>query len=312
MSWLCQEDPDLSDTLAAAGIEVLWRPALSEASGEQTLAMWEQAATEGVDILCVEGAIPRGPGGSGRFHRFAGATMLDWIERLAPKARHVVAVGSCAAFGGITSGGGNPSDAAGLQYLVEEAGGILGGDFRSRAGLPVVNVAGCPTHPEWVSQTLALLAAGNLTLDDLDPLNRPRFYADVLAHHGCPRNEYYEYKASAEFAGQLGCLMEHLGCVGTQAHADCNVRGWNGGNSCIDAGTPCIHCTAPGFEAPGHPFMQTPKIAGIPVGLPTDMPKAWFVALASLAKSATPARLRNNARKDRVVTPPSVKSTRRR
>jgi len=35
--------------------------------------------------------------------------------------------------------------------------------------------------------------------------------------------------------------------------------------------------------------------------LPSDMPKAWFVALAALAKSATPARVRENARADHPV-----------
>jgi hypothetical protein len=42
--------------------------------------------------------------------------------------------------------------------------------------------------------------------------------------------------------------------------------------------------------------VETPKIAGIPVGLPTDMPKAWFMALASLSKAATPERIGINAK----------------
>jgi two-component system response regulator HupR/HoxA len=82
--------------------------------------------------------------------------------------------------------------------------------------------------------------------------------------------------------------------------------------SCTRGGYACINCTAPGFEEPGHPFQQTPKFAGIPVGLPTDMPKAWFVALASLAKAATPERVRRNAAADRIVVPPSVRNTSKR
>ena len=92
--------------------------------------------------------------------------------------------------------------------------------------------------------------------------------------------------------------------LGTQAHADCNRRPWNGEGSCIRGGYACINCTAPGFEEPGHPFTETPKIAGSPIGLPTDMPKAWFVALASLSKAATPQRLRDNAVSDHIVAPP--------
>jgi uptake hydrogenase small subunit len=140
---------------------------------------------------------------------------------------------------------------------------------------------------------------------DYDNLHRPRLYADQLVHHGCTRNEYYEYKASAEHPGELGCLMEHMGCLGTQAHADCNTRLWNGNGSCTRGGYACINCTAPEFEEPRHSFVETPKIAGIPVGLPTDMPKAWFVALASLSKAATPVRLRENARSEHLIYPPT-------
>ena len=155
--------------------------------------------------------------------------------------------------------------------------------------------------------TLEALALDGLKPSDLDALGRPLFYAEQLVHHGCPRNEFYEFKASAEKHGDLGCLMENLGCKGTQAHADCNTRVWNGGSSCLKGGYACIACTEPGFESPGHAFLETPKLAGIPIGLPTDMPKAWFVALAALSKSATPRRVRENAIADHTVVRPSVK-----
>ena len=168
----------------------------------------------------------------------------------------------------------------------------------------MINVAGCPTHPGWVTETLMQLAMGELGKTELDELNRPRIYTNHLVHHGCARNEYYEFKASAELPSDQGCMMEHMGCLGTQAHADCNLRPWNGEGSCIRGGYACINCTAPGFEEPGYTFTETPKIAGIPIGLPTDMPKAWFIALASLSKAATPRRLRANAVADHIVVPP--------
>jgi Ni,Fe-hydrogenase I small subunit len=126
-------------------------------------------------------------------------------------------------------------------------------------------------------------------------------------HHGCSRNEYYEYKASAEKPSDLGCMMEHMGCLGTQAHADCNLHTWNGQGSCTRAGYACINCTSPEFEEPNHAFLHTPTIAGIPIGLPTDMPKAWFVALASLSKAATPKRVKTNALSDHIVIEPGNK-----
>ncbi len=313
MSLLCSDARDLFGLLADSGIDVLWHPSLSEASGDDVLNLLEDCAEGRVplDILCIEGAALRGPDGTGRFHLLSGTgqPMFAWIRRLAARARHVVAIGSCTAWGGITAGGANPAEACGLQYEGDEAGGLLGAEWRSRGGLPVINVAGCPTHPGWIVDTLATLGRGSFSEGELDRLGRPRFYSDQLVHHGCPRNEYYEFKASAEKASDLGCMMENLGCKGTQAHADCNTRLWNGSGSCLRGGFACINCTAPGFEAPGHPFGETPKVAGIPIALPTDMPKAWFVALAALSKSATPRRVRENARVDHPVVTPAIRKT---
>ena len=312
MSLLCAENPGLPDLLADAGIRLLWHPALSVETGAEARALLEriERGEEPLAILCVEGAIARGPRGTGRYQMLSGTgrSLMDWVASLAPRAAHVVAVGSCAAYGGVTAAGGNPSDAVGLQYEGAHPGGLLPAGWRAGAGGAVINVAGCPTHPGWVTETLMMLAAGEAVA--LDGYQRPRFYADHLVHHGCPKNEFYEYKASARELSQLGCMMENLGCIGTQAVGDCNTRPWNGEGSCTKGGYPCINCTAPEFEDPRHAFTETPKIAGIPVGLPTDMPKAWFMALASLSKAATPERLGVNAVSDHVVVPPTLRKPR--
>jgi NiFe hydrogenase small subunit HydA len=310
LSWFGYERGPLFEVLAEAGIELLWHPSISAVGLDDAMALLEACASgrEPVDILCVEGAVLRGPNGTGGFHRFGGGQpMLDWVLRIAAQARYVVAIGSCSAFGGIPAAGVNPTDAAGLQHDGMVGGGVLGPYFRNEGGLPVVNVSGCPPHPDWITETLLLLAQGRMRPDDLDEFGRPRFFADHLVHHGCPRNEYYEFKAGAQKPGDQGCLMENRGCKGTQAHADCNQRLWNGEGSCLRGGYACIRCTEPDFEEPGHPFEMTPKVAGIPIGLPADMPKAWFVALAALSKSATPPRVKENATADRLLRAPSVK-----
>lgn len=313
MSLLCSDARDLLGMLRDAGIDILWHPTLSERTGAEAIEVLHACAAGEVplDILCVEGALLRGPNGTGRFHVLAGTgkPMTEWVARLAGRARYAVAVGSCAAYGGVTAAGANPTDACGLQYEGAVCGGLLGAGYRSGSGLPVINVAGCPTHPGWVTDTLIGLALGSFGERDFDSVGRPRFYADQLVHHGCSRNEYYEFKASAEKPSDLGCMMENMGCKGTQAHADCNTRPWNGVGSCTSGGYACINCTEPGFEEPGHPFTQTPKIAGIPIGLPSDMPKAWFVALAALSKSATPKRVRKNATSDHPVVTPAIRKT---
>lgn len=304
LSLLCAEAPDVVTAFETAGINVLWHPALSRETGQEVAEIIDNVLTGEVplDILCLEGSVMMGPNGTGRFHMMSGRgePMKDVIAALAKKAGHVVAVGSCAAYGGITASGGNPGEAQGLCWDGDQPGGLLGEGFTAEAGLPVVSIPGCPVHPDWVTETLSQLTSGSMTRDHLDPVGRPNAISGRLVHHGCSRNEFYEYKASAEKLCEVGCMMENLGCKGTQAAGDCNTRAWNGSGSCITGGYPCIACTEPGFEEPGHPFVETPKIAGIPVGLPTDMPKAWFVALASLSKAATPPRLKENATSDRL------------
>ena len=313
MSLLNAENPSLYELFEQAGIELLWHPSLSESGGRALIELLESivAGATRLDILCLEGSVMKGPNGTGKFHLLSGTDtpMFEWLEKLAGVADVVLAVGTCAAFGGITAAGDNIGEATGLQYDGELPGGLLPETWRSRGELPVINVAGCPVHPGWVTDSLLLIADRQMQADQLDEYQRPRLYTDHLVHHGCPRNEYYEFKASAEKPSDQGCMMENMGCLGTQARADCNIRPWNGSGSCLKGGYACINCTAPGFEEPGHAFSETPKVAGIPVGLPTDMPKAWFVALASLAKAATPERLRQNATSERLIYPPAHTST---
>jgi len=312
LSLLGAESPDLITTLQSAGIDLLWHPSLSEQNGGEIIELF-QSIIKGdrqLDILCLEGSVIQGPNGTGLFHRLSGSDrpMRDLIHELANAAHHVIAVGSCASFGGITAAGGNHVEACGLQFDGSQSGGLLGEKFRAENGLPVINIAGCPTHPNWILETLLQISLGDMVESELDDLNRPCSYTDHLVHHACPRNEFYEYKASAGRSSELGCLMENMGCLGTQAHADCNIRLWNGEGSCLRGGYACINCTDAGFEESGHCFTETPKIAGIPIGLPTDMPKAWFVALASLAKAATPVRIKENAKSDHIHIAPGNKN----
>lgn len=310
MSALTAEDKGLAAVLNDVGLRLLWHPSISAATGAECLSIIDSVleGRQSLDILCVEGSIMTGPDGTGRIHRMAGTdrSVSHIAAALAEKARMTVAVGSCAAFGGLPAANHAVTGATGLHYGGPKKGaGLLPGDWLSRGGLPVINVSGCAPHPGWIVETIAGLALGDLTAADLDDFGRPRFFADYLAHHGCGRNEFYEFKASAQTIANRGCLMENLGCKATQAVGDCSLRSWNGGGSCTNAGSPCIACTMPGFEDPPSPFQETAKVAGIPVGLPVDMPKAWFVALAALSKSATPARVRRNAVSDRLEIPPS-------
>ena len=110
MSLLCSGARDVLGLLGSAGITLAWHPSLSEASGDEVralLAEFESGARP-LDLLCVEGSLLTGPNGSGRFHMLAGTgrPMIDWVKRLAARARYTLGVGTCAAYGGITAAGG--------------------------------------------------------------------------------------------------------------------------------------------------------------------------------------------------------------
>jgi Ni,Fe-hydrogenase I small subunit len=141
-----------------------------------------------------------------------------------------------------------------------------------------------------------LTAMKKLRIADLDRYNRPKVFYSKLAHHACPRNEYYEFKASAVAYSQQGCLFENLGCKATQCESDCNERLWLGRTgSCTRGGFPCISCTSPKFPDGFTPFFSTEKIGDIPTTLPLDVLKAWYVGISGLSKLACPERLRVNA-----------------
>jgi len=296
VSLLNSDHPNLQAAMRTLDVTVLWHRYLYDhGRGKMEQVLDECAAGKlHVDLLVVEGAMySRAPQAA---TWASGGPYTDWVRAICSMADYAVAVGTCASFGGIMATGRNPMGATGLQYCRSEPGGLLGADYRSRAGLPVVNVPGCPAHPDWIIGTLWALRSGRLREADLDRFNRPRVYYGKLAHHACPRNEYYEFKASATAYSQQGCLFENLGCKGTLCESDCNERLWlTRTGSCTRGGFPCLSCTSPEFPDGFAPFFETAKLGDIPTSLPLDVPKAWYVGISGLSKLACPERLRRNA-----------------
>jgi uptake hydrogenase small subunit len=295
-SLLNADQPDVLTGLDLLGARLLGHSCFESDCEARPLAETLEEAASGalpLDLLVVEGAVPRSPPvhGGGRDR-----TLGEWIQLIAPRARFAVAVGTCASFGGVMVHGRNRAGVTGLQFLGPRRGGLLGEEYRSADGLPVINVPGCPAHPDWMFGTFLALLRGRIGPADLDRFNRYEVFYAHLAHHGCPRNEFYEFKSSADAYSQQGCLFENLGCKGTQCESDCNERLWLGrSGSCPRGGFPCLSCTSPAFPDGFSPFFETNKIGGIPTSLPRDVPKAWYVAISGLSKRACPERLRRNA-----------------
>lgn len=213
-------------------------------------AMKTAREKKGKFIYIVEGAIPtREDGIYGTLGEEKGKpiTMLEWVRRLAPDAMAVLAVGTCAAYGGIAAAAPNPSGCVG----VGEAMKMLHIDT------PVVNIPGCPCHPDWFIGTVArVLLYGLPKPKELDEFGRLKIYFGKSVHNRCINRDYMDEGVFAEHFGEVGCLLE-IGCKGPFAMGDCPVRLWNSGVSwCINVNAPCMGCTEPGFPDAHSPLYQ--------------------------------------------------------
>ena len=176
------------------------------------------------------------------------------VGELAPKALAVVAAGTCATYGGIHAMQGNPTGSMGLADY-------LGWDWKSKAGIPIVNVPGCPVQPDNFMETLLYLlyqAAGLAPMIPLDEQLRPTWLFGKTVHEGCDRAGYYEQGDFATEYGSPKCIVK-LGCWGPVVKCNVPKRGWvNGVGGCPNVGGICIGCTMPGFPDKFMPFMDEP------------------------------------------------------
>ncbi|WP_338065400.1 hydrogenase [Acidithiobacillus ferridurans] len=295
MSFLNAEEPSACDLVSDFGINVLWHPSLGMDMGDNLQKLLRDCVSGAIplDIFVFEGTVVNAPNGTGTWNRFAGRPMKDWVKELSGVAQFVVALGDCATWGGIPATAPNPSDSKGLQFLKKQHGGFLGAGFKSKAGLPVVNIPGCPAHPDWVTQVLVAVATGRAGELELDDLQRPKTFFKSFTQTGCTRNMHFAYKVSAtEFGQRKGCLFYDLGCRGPMTHSPCNRILWNRQSSKTRAGMPCLGCTEPEFPffdlAPGSVF-KTQTMMGVPKDLPEGVDKSAYIKLTAAAKSASPA-----------------------
>ena len=254
VSLLNTRDPDprnvvLDELVPGRHVSLLYHSTIMAGQGEPVMEVLADQGLPEEFVLIVEGAVPTGADGLyGAVGEVEGreVTMMEKTKLLAEKASAVVAVGTCAAFGGISAASPNPGTALGMMEFCKH----------EDIDKPVINVPGCPPHPDWMLGTVAALLLDQLTPDDLDDLNRPLMFYGKLVHENCPRRADFDAGRFAERPGDPGCLYM-VGCKGPETYADCWLRMWNSGtNWCIGARSPCHGCVEPYFPDEYSPLYE--------------------------------------------------------
>jgi len=254
---------------------------LMNASGEAAEAARLAAMQEnaGEYIVVVDGSVPLKD--DGIYSCIAGMSNLQMLEETVRDAFAVIAVGSCAAFGGIPGAAPNPTGAVPIAQLVTDK--------------PVINISGCPPIPEAMTGTIAyLLSFGSIP--ELDQLGRPRAFFGEAIHDRCYRRPFYERGLFAksfddEGARQGWCLYE-VGCKGPVTYNACATLKWNAGVSFpIQSGHGCLGCSEPGFWDLGGFYKPLSTAKGEPLKY------AAGAAVAGAAIGAASAALARSRRK---------------
>jgi len=247
--------------LSQAKVSLRYQPDLMSAEGYAATDIIKKTEDDyaGKYILVLEGAIPTGEGEA--FCTFGltdtteelmgrllpgNRTMFDWLCELIPGAEAVLAVGNCASFGGIPMMDASVTGAGSATDVVEAVD----------PSKPVINVAGCPPHPDWITGTLMdlLLWVGEHKEAPIldDKMRLKRFYEGKV-HDICERRKAFEDKRFLEDWNDCAededrCLLK-MGCRGPSTHADCPTRVWRHDFKwCVATNAPCQGCTEPGFQ----------------------------------------------------------------
>jgi hydrogenase small subunit len=275
-------EPDLAELILHL-ISLDYHETLMAASGADAEAAMKAAMDEndGKYVLVAEGAIPLAQ--DGIYLKVAGRTGVDILRDAAQGAAAIIAIGSCASWGGIPSSGHNPTGAVGVDAIIKDK--------------PIINLPGCPPNPyNFLATVLEYAVAGKLPA--VDGLKRPKFAYDRVIHEHCPRRAHFD---NGEFARNFGdeghrqgwCLY-HLGCKGPVTHAPCSWRHFNEVVDCwpIGIGAPCYGCTEkevafhiPMFETV-KPHSVTPPGTYAPIYTPESHVSTVAVGVAGLVGGA--------------------------
>lgn len=227
------------DDLLFDVLSLEFHEALQAAAGHDADRQLEEAVHhfKGDYLLFVEGAIPMANDGKYGTIGASGETFHDHLQRMAKDSAAVVAVGTCATFGGVPAAAPNPTGAVGVMDLVK--------------GKPIINIPACPANPaNMVGVVLHYVLTGQVP--ELDSLLRPKFAFGYRIHDNCERRAHFDAGEFVEEWGDIGaennwCLYK-VGCKGPMTFNNCSIVRYNEGtNWPVGVGKGCIGCSEPDF-----------------------------------------------------------------
>ncbi len=243
---------------ATSSVNLVYHAVLMAAAGDTAASAALNAAASGPYILVIEGGVSTAFGGACCSPWYQNGEDVPFQKVVAdfatnPNATSIVAIGTCAAFGGVSASGANVPMVVGVSEYV-----------KSLTNKTVLNISGCPPHPNWIVWGIAQLLLGNTNIS-LDAHNRPLALYGKEVHANCPRNQSsptFDAASNVPHASQFGvdnaCLIK-LGCNGPGTYSPCPSMRWNNGaNWCVDANANCLGCVEPTFpNASGNPDFYT-------------------------------------------------------
>ncbi len=222
-------------------------------------------------LVIIEGSIPTGAHGA--YCTIGGRSAVQIAREVCAGAAATIAIGTCAAFGGLPAAAPNPTGALGVADAVP---GIKN----------LINLPACPANVE----NLTALVVYYLTYQRwpaLDSLNRPLFAYGKSIHDNCERRAHFDAGQYVEAWGDAGhrtgyCLYK-MGCKGPVTYQNCPVIRWNEAtNWPIGCGHPCVGCAEPDFWDRMTPFYR--HLKGVPgFNVATDIDTVGMLATAGVA-----------------------------
>lgn len=224
-------------------IDLAYHETIMAAAGHQAEEILAKVIKDqkGKFICLMEGAIPMGENGA--FGRIGDKTMFELAKEVAQSAAAVMAMGTCACYGGVPAAKPNPTNSKAISEAL---------------GIKTINMAGCPPNGDnMVAAIVHYLLLGKMPA--LDDKGRPLFAYGMLIHDNCERRGHFENGNFVQVFGDEGAAkgycLQKVGCKGPATYHNCPIIQWNQAtNWPVRAGHPCIGCSEPNFWDDLSPF----------------------------------------------------------